>query len=69
MCAISIGRQKNRSQPLKTTGSDIADAIPTGNDGGSMSNSIGDNLQTMSKNLANTAKNKQKLTASDNYQG
>jgi len=68
MCAISIGRQ-NRSRPLKTTGSDIADAIPTGNDGGSMSNSIGDNLQTMSNNLANTAKNKQKLTASDNYQG
>ena len=63
MCAI--GRRKNTSKPIQTPAAAIADAIPTGNDG-RPSNNFGENLAQTTKNLGS---NKQKLTASDNYQG
>jgi hypothetical protein len=68
MCAI--GRRKNQvtyaGKPITGPATDIADAIPTGNDG-RPSNNSGGNLTQTALNLAKT--NKQKLTASDNYQG
>ena len=66
MCAI--GRRKNTSAPAVGPAGEIAEAIPTG--GASMSSKkIGDNLSKTAQNLATSASNKQKLTASDNYQG
>ena len=64
MCAI--GRRRNKSAPAAGPATKIADAIPVGGDSMSTSKKIGDNLNQMSKNLGS---NKQKLTASDNYQG
>jgi len=63
MCAI--GRRKNTSAPAVSPAGKIAEAIPTG---GEMrtSKKIGDNLSQTAQNLGS---NKQKLTASDNYQG
>ena len=66
MCAI--GRRKNTSSPAVSPAGKIAEAIPTG-DSMSTSKKIGDNLSKTAQNLATSASNKQKLTASDNYQG
>ena len=67
MCAI--GRRKNQvtdaGKPITGPAVNIADSIPTGNDGRSSKN-FGENLAQTAKNLGS---NKQKLTASDNYQG
>lgn len=67
MCAI--GRQPNKSSSnMVGPAVEVANAIPTG--GASMSSKkIGDNLSQTAQNLATSASNKQKLTASDNYQG
>ena len=64
MCA-SIGRRKNTSAPATSNAGKIAEAIPVAGD--SMSTKkVGDNLSQTAQNLGS---NKQKLTASDNYQG
>jgi len=63
MCAI--GRRKNTSAPAVSPAAKIAEAIPTG-DSMSTSKKVGDNLSQTAQNLGS---NKQKLTASDNYQG
>jgi len=64
MCAI--GRRKNTSAPAVGPAGKIAEAIPTGGDSMRTSKKIGDNLSQTAQNLGS---NKQKLTASDNYQG
>lgn len=66
MCAI--GRQKNTNKPIQTPAAAIVDAIPTGNDG--RSSKPNSSVTNFGENLAqNLGSNKQKLTASDNYQG